>query len=249
MLSIFTTALCLPPTRGHAAHATPLFHASREYRDSTHYLASMLTYHAVLVPPQKRFLERLLRSSHQLYAAALGSPANAAFRSAWIESRSLVQDLPWVLEMVPPNVQQRLLPQSQKFLQSFQTLAVQIELREQISRGYEHTGHALPLGHAALPLAHARGGVPMFRSEPCPLQRYPYPQPCPCHRCQTMIWSHDDSRPPIGHRLQPMLSPSEWQLCQSEPQHRSKTPIRRETGRTQETGRVGARLSRIAITR
>ena len=243
MLSIFTTALCLPPTRGHAAHATPLFHASREYRDATHYLASMLTYHAILDPPQKLFLERLLRSSHQLYAAALGSPANAAFRSAWIESRSLVQDLPWVLEMVPPNVQQRLLPESQKFLQSFQTLAVQIELREQIScGGNEYTGHALPRGHAS-------GGVTMLRSEPCPLQRYPYPQPCPCHRCQTMIWSHDDSRPPMVHRLQPMLSPSEWQLRQSEPQHRSKTPIRRETVRTQETGKVGARLSRIAITR
>ena len=151
--------------------------------------------------------------------------------------------------MVPPNVQQRLLPQSQKFLQSFQTLAVQIELGKQISCANGHTGHALPLGHAALTLGHASGGVTLFRSEPFPSQRYPYHQPCPCDRCQTMIWSNDDSRLPIGHGLQPMLSPSEWQLCHAEPQHRSKTPIRRETGRTQETGRVGARLSRIAITR
>ncbi len=241
LLSIVTTALCLPPTRGHAAHATPLFHATREYRDATDYLVSMLTYHAALDPPQRMFLERLRRTSHQLYAAALGSTANPAFRNSWAEVRRLVQDLPWMLEMLPPNAQQHLLLQSRTFFQSFQTLAVQIELREQISCRGESSSQTLPLGHAGY-------GVMMFRPERFPLQPNLFTQPYPHHQCQTMIWSHDAIRTPLVHRHRPMLSPSEWQLRQSEPPHRSKTPIRQEMG-GREIGKLGAQLSRISDTR
>lgn len=248
MLSIVTTAICLAQTRAHATHATPLFHATREYRDATHYLVSMLTYHAILDPPQRMFLKRLRQSSEQLYAAACGSLTNAAFTSTWTEVRSLAQELPWMLERLPPHVQRSLLAKSREFLQSFQTLAFQIELREQMSCRSNYRGPSLPLGQAPLPLGQAGGNAMGFHPQGSPIQGYSFSPFCPCQRCQSLVWSNDDSRAPLVNRHHPTLSPSEWQLRQSEPQHRGEAPVSRKNVGGKAIS-VGARLSRIGVQR
>ncbi len=221
LISLVTTALCLSQTRVHAAHATPLFHATREYRDATHYLASMLMYHVALDPTQKMFMERLVKSSRQLYAAALNSPTDSAFRQTWAEVGKLVQDFPWMLDTLPPHVKQRLLPQTRQFLLAFQTLAEQVALCEHFSWYDQHiTGN---ISHAPAPRQ-----IVVFRTEFSPN-----------NPCQTLSW------PPtrqLADRIpfyRPTLSPSQWQLEQTEKRTQSSTAIRRKNGT------LGAHLSRF----
>jgi hypothetical protein len=221
LISLVTTVLCLSQTRVHAAHATPLFHATREYRDATHYLASMLMYHAALDPTQKMFMERLVKSSHQLYAAALNSPTDNAFRQTWAEVRKLVQDFPWMLDTLPPNVNQRLLPQARQFLLAFQTLAEQVALCEHFSWHNQHI--TSNISHASPPRQ-----IVVFRREFSPN-----------NPCRTLSWP--PTRQPAGRMpfYRPTLSPSQWQLDQTEKRTRSSTAIRREKGT------LGAHLSRL----
>ncbi|MDB4749455.1 hypothetical protein OAF83_00985 [Rubripirellula sp.] len=238
VLSIVTTVLCFPQTRVHAAHSTPLFHASREYRDATHYLANMLTYHAVLDPTQKRFVKRLISSSHQLYSAALGSTADLQFQRTWVDIQKLMHDLPWVLESLPCDVKQKMAPTCRQFLNAFQTLAIQIELCERPSRNSELGNRQFDNSSSPVPETPRR--VIMLRVTPSPHSHLPPGSPyCPCVRCHVMTRpiAHDAihvvASPPSA------LSPSEWQLRQSEPQCRSEMPIRRKNGKR------GARLSRL----
>jgi hypothetical protein len=238
VLSIVTTVLCFPQTRVHAAHSTPLFHASREYRDAAHYLANMLTYHAVLDPTQKHFVKRLISSSHQFYSAALGSTADLQFQRTWVDIQKLMHDLPWVLESLPCDVKQRMAPTCRQFLNAFQTLAIQIELCERPSWNSELGNRQFETSRFSAPETPRR--VIMLRATPSPHNRtYPGIPRCPCVRCHAITWptAHDAihvvASPPST------LSPSEWQLRQSEPQCRSESPIRRENGK------LGARLTRL----
>ena len=238
VLSIVTTVLCFPHTRVHAAHSTPLFHASREYRDAAHYLANMLTYHAVLDPTQKHFVKRLISSSHQFYSAALGSTADLQFQRTWVDIQKLMHDLPWVLESLPCDVKQRMAPTCRQFLNAFQTLAIQIELCERPSWNSELGNRQFETSRFSAPETPRR--VIMLRATPSPHNRtYPGIPRCPCVRCHAITWptAHDAihvvASPPST------LSPSEWQLRQSEPQCRSESPIRRENGK------LGARLTRL----
>ena len=234
MLSLITTALYFPQTRLHAAHATPLFHATREYRDATQYLSRVLTFHATLDPTQKLFLNRLIHSSHQLYAAALschhnsGGPYGAEFQQTWADIQILVQDLPWMIEFLPPEAKQRMAPHCRQFLATFQTLAVQIELSEPVCEPDPRGGSP------ALVPSNIPRQMLMLRAE---LTQFP----------QSLTREYDRA---MGHQAdqqglrvivlsrQP-LSPSECQSQQAGSRRRSETPIGRENSKH------GARLTRL----
>ncbi len=236
MLSLITTALCFPQTRLHAAHATPLFHATREFRDATQYLSRMVTYHASLAPAQKLFLNRLIHSSHQLYALALASPLHAVapleteFRQTWADIQSLVKDLPWMIETLPTEAKQTLAPHCRQFLATFQTLAVQIELSEPVCV-------PCPLGgNAALMRATAPSQMLMNNAE---LMQFPEPR------------QYDRS---IGRRAgqeisgvislsRQTLSPSQWQSHHAGLRPRSEAPIRSENSK------AGAQLTRLTLSK
>lgn len=236
MLSLITTALYFPQTRLHAAHATPLFHATREYRDATQYLSRLLTYHAALDPTQRMFLNRLIHSSHQLYAEVQSSPFHAGgplgpgFRETWSNIRVLMQDLPWILELLPPEAKQRLAPHYRQFLATFQTLAVQIELSHPICEPYPRGGSL-----AAVPVRVPRQ-MPMLRAD-----LTPFPQAS--QHDQTRAYRADWERLRTIHLSRQTLSPSEWQSQRAGTRPRSETPIRREASM------AGALLTRLVRTR
>ena len=234
MLSLITTALCFPQTRLHAAHATPLFHATREYRDATQYLSQVLTYHASLDPTQKLFLNRLIHSSHQLYAAALACPLNAGgpltpeFRQTWSDIQILIQDLPWMIEILPPEAKQHLAPHCRQFLATFQTLAVQIELNQPVCRPYGHRDSL-----ALIP--------PNVTCRMLMLRAYPtqVPPPQTHEHDRAMGYQADRQRLGVIFLSRQTLSPSEWQSQQAGARARSEQPMRRENSKT------GVRLTRL----
>jgi hypothetical protein len=234
MLSLITTALCFTQTRLHAAHATPLFHATREYRDATQYLSRVLTYHATLDPTQKLFLNQLIHSSQQLYAAAVSCPLNAGgplrteFRQTWSAIQILVQDLPWMIETLPHEEKQRVTPHCRQFLATFQTLAVQIELCDPTCKHYP------PGGNLALIPPNVASQLLMLRAE-----LNPFPQPQIRKHDRAMRHQADRQRLRVLFLSHQTLSPSEWQSQQSGSRRRSETPIRGENLKT------GARLTRL----
>lgn len=230
MLSLITTLLWLPQPRLHAAHATPLFHATREYRDATQFLAQVLTCRTHLNPAQSFFLDRLLHSSNHLYVAALAFPRNVAnplgveFRQTWEDIRVLLRDLPWLLESLPCEVKQSVTAQCNRFLATFQTLAVQIELS---NPHQERRHHSTDLT-----------GVLKPKAELAPIcQRYPNTHSDaiarPRHLEQMKVIF-------ISHRT---LSPSQWQLEHAEPGQRTLLPIRSENSN------IGAKLTRLVHVR
>ena len=236
MLSLITTALCFPQMRVQAAHTTPLFHATREYRDATQYLSRVLSNHANLAPPHQRFLNRLIHSSHQLYAAALAGPFNAAgtlspeFRQTWSDIQALVKDLRWMIESLPPEAKQTLAPHCRRFISTFQTLAVQITLSKSVCAPYGRGGHA-GLKRTKFPEQMVLPRATLTHS----------PQARPNHRSS----ERRAGREMLGVSLlsRQTLSPSEWQL------HRAGIRIRTETPTQNENANTGARLTRLSRTR
>ena len=230
MLSLLTTAICFPQPRLNAAHATPLFHATREYRDATQYLSRALCYQATLDPTQKMFLKRLVHSSHQLYAATLSCPLNAtgtlgtAFRLTWAPIQTMVEDLPWMLEALPPEVKQRVTPLCRQFLLTYQTLAFQIALRDPVC--------ATPRGGrpASIPVDNTRQ-LMIY-----PTELAPFPHSQSDFQTRNYYWpgvtQTDHTIIASIFRSRQILSPSEWQLQQAETQDRSKTPIRSGNSQT-----------------
>lgn len=227
MLSLITTLLWFPQPRLHAAHATPLFHATREYRDATQFLAQVLTCRTHLNPAQSFFLDRLLHSSNHLYVAAqafrgnVADPLGVEFRQTWADIQVLLRDLPWLLESFPCDVKQSVTAQCNRFLATFQTLAVQIEL----SNPHQERRH------------HATGALKRKTELPPICQRHPNThsdaigRPGRLEQMEVIFISH---RP---------LSPSQWQLQHAEPGQRTRVPIRCENSN------IGAKLTRLVHVR
>ena len=231
LLSLITTALCFPLTQLQAAHTTPLFHAAREYRDATQHLSRVLTYHTSLAPPHRQFLKQLIHSGHQLYAATLASPLNAAghlgteVQQTWSKIQTLVENLPWMIDTLPPESRQTIAPHYRQFLATFQTLAVQIVLSEPVDAPVRR-------GTPQLKPEKARGHLLISGSH---LTTFPRSRP------------HDRSRESHAERemleviflSHHTLSPSEWQSHLAGIRARSERPTQREHAKT------GAQLTRL----
>ena len=231
LLSLITTALCFPRMQLQAAHTTPLFHAAREYRDATQYLSRVLTYHTSLAPPHQQFLTQLIHSGHQLYAATLASPPNAAgrlgteFRQTWSKIQTLVENLPWMIDTLPPEAKQTVAPNYRQFIATFQTLAVQIALSEPVDAPVRR-------GSPQLKREKARRHMLISGSQ---LTTFPRSR------------SHDRSRASHSGReileviflSRQTLSPSEWQSHLAGIRARSERPTQREHAKT------GAQLTRL----
>ncbi|MCH1440363.1 MAG: hypothetical protein L7W43_11945 [Rubripirellula sp.] len=237
MLSLITTALCFSQTRSHAAHATPLFHATREYRDAAEFLARLLSYHGTLDQAQTMFLKRLVHSSRQLYAATLschlktGVPLGSTFRQTWAPIPNMVQDLPWMLETLPPDVQQRVTDHCREFFATYQTLAIQIELRESAATTQWTANSAIvsiDIAKQVLTYRTNLAALPPPHSHSHPRkQAWPLGTRSECYDMAATF------------RSRRTLSPSEWQLQKVKTPRRSETPTRSKTSHT------GVRLTRL----
>lgn len=247
MLSLITAAFCIPQPLLHADHASPLFHATREYRDATQRLSRILTYHATLEPTQQRFLSQLIHSSQQLYAAALFTSRSATIPSAneyqrlWGHIESLIRDLPWMLETLPPHVTQSIRPHYRQFLATFHTLAAQVELRNPAGAVWSGGNGRLPIKYPTQLWMSRTHSVPSHHDYP---SENDYPSKNSCPREQNVL----DKEPTRGRQAKQLvalpcrLSPSEWQLKTTEPHHRSKNPVR---GKEAELGAKLTRLTRF----
>ena len=134
LLSLLTVALCLIPRRVQAAHTTPLFHAVREYRDATRYLAVVLPHHLALTGAQKQFVEHLVLAAENLCITASSPVDDAGFVHAWKVVRSRVLALPRVIPELrllnhghANSDWHDLVQRQEQFLLAFETLAIQIE--------------------------------------------------------------------------------------------------------------------------
>ena len=240
LLSLLTFALCLTPRRVQAAHTTPLFHAVREYRDATRYLAVVLPHHLALTAAQKQFVEHLVLAAEHLCITASSPVDEAGFVHAWKVVRSRILALPRVIPELrllnhghAKSDWHDLVQRQEQFLLAFETLAIQIEFGSNLPydrQPYNQFSHRYsnPTSRNS-PRRHTTNPTP-FTNSPLFLGA------CGISPTQDFMAASTELRTRI-----PDFSPIQRQLEASEPRDRTTTAV------TSRTGNRSVRLQRIKL--